>query len=169
MNIDIRIIDCSINHDNNRAIGDLAEVLSYEEPEMLETYKGFWNDWLSNKIIGEKITIVAEQTDNSNQRLVGVVRFWKTPYCNDKWLIEGLEVISIMRRKGIGGSMVSFGLNKVKELGIKNISANISTINTASIRLFKSLGFTKISSGSINSYGDYREQVDEYSLTLIKD
>lgn len=169
MSINIKVIDYSCNFENNRIIEDLAGVLCFEEPEMIETSKEHWRDWLSNKIEGDKITIAAEETDNNNHRLVGVVRFWKTPYCNYKWLIEGLEVISTKRRKGIGRAMVECGLDKLRKYGIEKVSANIANNNISPIKLHESLGFVKTSSGSVNSFGDFRERVDEYTLILKRD
>lgn len=164
MNIWIRIISLPDNSKEVDVIQALATVLCYEEPEMMESSVEFWNSWLHNKIEGEKITIIAEEAENNE--IVGVVRFWKTPYCNNKWLVEGLEVISTNRRKGIGRNMVKYGLEKLREKGIKEVSANIRKDNIASIKLHEGLGFNKISSGSINSFGDFRDHVDEYRLYI---
>lgn len=62
--------------------------------------------------------------------------------------------------------MIQYGLEQLKANEVKQISANIASNNVASIRLHENLGFKKISSGSINSYGDYREHVDEYYMKL---
>lgn len=40
---------------------------------------------------------------------VGEVRLWRTPYCDHKWLIEGLEVIAPKREQGIGKLLVKKG------------------------------------------------------------
>ncbi|WMM23924.1 GNAT family N-acetyltransferase [Tissierella sp. MB52-C2] len=167
MKTSIKKIDCSYNLEDNRIIDKLAGVLCFEEPEMIKKSKEFWNDWFSNKIEGDKITIVTEKTNKDNkQSLIGVVRFWKTPYCNNKWLIEGLEVIATERRKGIGRTMVKYGLDILRKSGIEKISVHIRNTNIPSIRLHKSLGFVKVSLGAIDSFGEFNENIDEYILLL---
>lgn len=162
-NVYIKTIDSYCNSQAMETIESLARVLCFEEPEMMEISKQFWIDWLDNKIEGEKITVVAQEINEDNdKKFVGVVRFWKTPYCNNKWLVEGLEVILPERRKGIGKSMVQYGLEILIEMGVKEVSVHIRNNNIASIRLHESLGFIKVSSGSINSFGDFREHIDEY-------
>lgn len=91
---------------------------------------------------------------------------WRTPYCGQKWLIEGLEVIAPKRGQGIGKLLVKKGIELLSNQGIKRISANINKNNIASIALHQSLGFQKSSSGAVNSYGEYREHLDEYILKL---
>ena len=98
--------------------------------------------------------------------IIGVTRFWKTPYCNNKWLIEGLEVIPPKRKLGVGKSIVKHGISLLHELTDENIFVNISNKNIPSIKLHESLGFKKISNGSINSLGDYRENIDQYLIVL---
>lgn len=164
LSICTRVLDCYDNHASSNIVDKLAAVLSNEDPTMMKASRKFWSDWFSDKIVGEKITIATEH--KSHNMFVGVVRFWKTPYCNNKWLIEGLEVVPVFRRKGIGSSMLVCGLENARNLGIEKVSANIARNNIPSINIFEKLGFVKISSGSINSLGEYREYVDEYALTL---
>jgi ribosomal protein S18 acetylase RimI-like enzyme len=92
------------------------------------------------------------------------VRFWRSPYCDNKWLIGGLEVIATERRKGIGKSMVAEGIRILQSRTGEKIFVHIADKNTPSIKLHEGLGFKKINSGSINSYGDFREHVCEYVL-----
>jgi RimJ/RimL family protein N-acetyltransferase len=136
----------------------LSQVLAYSEPENFKSYLEFWEKWFSDKIPGEKLTIIAEEQN----AVVGVTRFWKTPYCDNKWLIEGLEVIAPERRKGIGKSIVMEGIRILRNMTDEPIYAHISNDNTASIKLHEGVGFKKISSGSITSYGGFRSHVDEY-------
>ncbi|WP_350344784.1 GNAT family N-acetyltransferase [Proteinivorax tanatarense] len=149
---------------NDMVIEKMAMVYCYEEPGQIESVKEYWSNWLTGENEGDKLTVVAE--DIKEQCLAGVVRFWKTPHCGNKWLIEGLEVIKPKRKSGLGKSMVEYGLNFLKSKGVDKISANISSKNVASIKLHESLGFKKISSGAINSYGDFRPYMDEYQLVL---
>lgn len=167
----MKIIVRTINLDTSKEIGDLIEslagLLSYREADRFDELKVFWCKWLLNKIEGEKITVIAEETyKGGNREIVGVVRFWKTPYCNNKWLIEGLEVILHKRRQGIAEQMIKYGLKELRQKGVKEIAVNIRNNNIPSIRVHAKLGFTKVSSGAINSYGDYKEYIDEYNLHL---
>lgn len=160
-----------INLDTSKEIGELVEslagLLSYEETERFDELKVFWCRWLLDKIEGEKITVIAEETyKEGNQEIVGVVRFWKTPYYNNKWLIEGLEVILHKRRQGIAEQMIQYGLKELRQKGVKEIAVNIRNNNIPSIKVHEKLGFIKVSSGAINSYGDYKKHIDEYNLHL---
>ncbi|MCM1991619.1 GNAT family N-acetyltransferase [Oceanirhabdus seepicola] len=117
-----------------------------------------------DKIPGEKITIIAKEKNE----IIGVTRFWKTPFCNNKWLIEGLEVIPSKRRSGVGKSIVEHGISLLHDATDENIFVHISSRNVPSINLHESIGFKKISNGSINSFGDYKEHIDEYLLDLYR-
>jgi RimJ/RimL family protein N-acetyltransferase len=145
---------------NKHLMEQLSRVLTYSEPENFKDCFEWWKKWFSDKIPGEKLTIVAEEKDN----VIGLTRFWKTPYCDNKWLIEGLEVISPERKKGIGKSIVMEGIRILHNITNEPIYVHIANNNIVSIKLHESIGFKKISSGSINSYGDFRSHVDEYLL-----
>ncbi|MEG0773894.1 GNAT family N-acetyltransferase [Clostridium sp.] len=151
----IRVEDISKN-----LMEQLSTVLTYEEPQNFGNCFKWWETWFSHEIPGDKITIIAEKEDS----IVGVVRFWRTPFCNNKWLIEGLEVISPERKKGIGKSMVLEGIDMLRNTTNEEIFVHIANKNTASIKLHESIGFKKVSTGSINSYGYFRAHVDEYLL-----
>lgn len=154
---------------NEPFIHELSRVLCYDELEQIDSLKGFWRDWLYERIEGEKLTIVAaEYNCTSNDReLVGVVRLWRTPYCGNKWLVEGLEVIAPKRQQGIGKTLVEEAIKLLSYRGVNSISVNIGKNNAASIALHRSLGFEKSSSGALNSYGEYRQHLDEYVLRLL--
>ena len=153
---------------SEQRIRDLTRVLSYDEPAHEDSARTFWLGWFSEKIEGEKRTVVAEKHDATTNisEIVGVVRLWRTPYVNHKWLIEGLEVISTRRRQGIGKSLLEKAIELLSAEGVDKVSVNISRNNTASVNLHISLGFEKSSTGSLNSYGNYRQNVDQYSLVL---
>lgn len=145
----------------------LAKVLFDQEPDGVEESEEWWINWLEDKIPGDKLTIVAEIPIPHNERVpVAVVRFWRTPYVENKWLIEGLEVIASYRQRGLAREMVKYGLGLLAERGVTTVSANIDQQNIPSIKLHESLGFRKVSTGSVNSLGDYREHIDEYRLSL---
>ncbi|WP_017415793.1 GNAT family N-acetyltransferase [Clostridium tunisiense] len=147
---------------NKQLIKQLSQLLTYSEPENFEECKKWWEQWFSDKIPGEKLTIIAKEENN----IIGVTRFWKTPFCNNKWLIEGLEVIPLKRRKGVGKAIVIEGVRILRGITNEKIFVNISNKNIESKRLHEGLGFKKISSGSLNSYGEYRNHIDEYVLEV---
>ena len=100
------------------------------------------------------------------ENIIGLVRFWKTPFCNNKWLIEGLEVIPPERKKGVGRSIITEGIRILRNSVREEIYVHISDKNIPSIKLHEGIGFKKIKSGAINSYGDFRGHVSEYVLDL---
>lgn len=164
---ELRIFTVNAEQADERLMRALAEVLSYEEPAQVSETLEFWRDWFSNRIPGEKFTLVAKEHGVTlREEYVGVVRLWKTPYLANKWLLEGLEVIAPSRKRGIGTALVKKAIKTLLAQGVESISANISRDNTPSIALHLSLGFEKRSSGSYNSWGEYRELIDEYVLIL---
>lgn len=147
---------------NKELIKQLAQVLTYSEPENFEECLKWWEQWFSDKIPGDKLTVIAKEENN----IIGITRFWKTPFCNNKWLIEGLEVIPPKRRKGVGRAIIAEGIGILKDKTNENIFVHISNNNTPSKKLHEELGFKKISNGSINSYGNFRTHIDEYILEI---
>ncbi|MBL4936839.1 GNAT family N-acetyltransferase [Clostridium sp. YIM B02515] len=147
---------------NKQVIEQLAQVLTYLEPENFGDCVKWWEGWFSDKMPGDKFTFIAEVQNN----IIGVVRFWKTPFCNNKWLIEGLEVIPPERKKGVGRSIITGGIHILRDSAIEKIYVHISDKNIPSIKLHEVIGFKKIKSGVINSYGDFRGHVSEYVLDL---
>lgn len=145
---------------NKELIKQLSLVLTYSEPENFKECEKWWEQWFSEKIPGDKLTIIAKEENN----IIGVTRFWNTPFCNNKWLIEGLEVIPPKRRKGVGKAIVTEGISILKGITNEKIFVNISNKNIESKRLHEGLGFKKISIGSLNSYGEFRNHIDEYVL-----
>lgn len=158
----VSIIKITEDDMNKQLIKQLSHVLTYSEPENFEQCGEWWGQWFSDKIPGDKLTIIAKEENN----IIGVIRFWKTPFCNNKWLIEGLEIIPPKRRKGIGKAIVIEGIGILREITNEKIFVNISNKNIESKRLHEGLGFKKISSGSINSYGEFRNHIDEYVLEV---
>lgn len=151
---------------NDTVLDGLTTVLCGDDKELFDDLKTFWTRWFTNKIEGNKITVFAQVHKDDVEIPVGVVRFWSTPYLDGKWLVEGLEVLESHRKKHVGLNMMELGLSEIKNMNIGAVSANIDNENIASIELHKKLGFKKVSEGSLNSYGDYREHIDEYVLNL---
>lgn len=123
----------------------------------------FWQDWFSAKIPGVKMTLVAIEKEVP----IGAVRLWQSPYCDHKWLVEGLEVLESARRRGIGEALVRRGIELLRERGQQTLFAHIHRNNTASINLHHKLGFHLVSEGYINSWGEPRDNGNEYRLKLI--
>lgn len=145
----------------------LSKILSDDEPEGIESVREFWHDWFSERIEGEKFTIVAaERGAMDDQKFLGVVRLWRTPYCGNKWFIEGLEVIAPKRKQGIGQALVRKAIGLLVNAGYHSVSANIRRDNWSSVALHRSVGFSKFSTGATNSYGEYRHYSDEYVLRI---
>lgn len=165
---EFRILVISTEQADADLMRALAHVLCYEEPAQVGRSVQFWTDWFSAQIPGEKFTFAAEECGISvaERKFVGVARLWKTPYCDNKWLLEGLEVIPPRRRRGIGTALLKKAIGVLADLQVPSLSAQIHRNNGASIALHRSLGFEKLSSGSRNSFGEYREQSDEYVLKV---
>lgn len=164
-NIIIKILDKNkYNDELDKYIERLANVYADSEPERYQDFEDFWSDWFNDKILGNKITIIAIH----NEETVGTARFWQSPYCNNKWLIEGLEVIETYRKKGIGKSIVNYGINELIKNNIDKVYSHIKNNNAPSIALHKGLGFKANCSGYIDSFGTYREYGKEYVLALNK-
>ncbi|WP_291572927.1 GNAT family N-acetyltransferase [Clostridium sp. UBA4548] len=159
---EVSIIKITDEDINKQLIKQLSQVLTYSEPENFKECEKWWEQWFSDKIPGDKLTIIAKEENN----IIGVTRFWRTPFCNNKWLIEGLEVTPPKRRKGVGKAIVIEGIRILRGITNEKIFANIASENNESKRLHEGLGFEKISSGSLNSYGEYRNHIDEYVLEV---
>lgn len=147
-----------------KSIKQLSKLLAYSEPERIDDFYEFWKNWFEDKIPGEKFTVIMSETKNSE--VIGVVRFWKSPYCNNKWLIEGLEVIENKRRLGIGSKLVKEGIKNLILMKVPEVYVHIKNNNYKSINLHLKLDFKEISKGSRNSFGNYNDNINEYVLNL---
>lgn len=154
----------SIN-DKNNLISNITSLLCAEIPENINNCINWIKDWFQNVIPGDKHTFIALDNDN----LVGIVRLWSTPYLGNKWYIEGLEVLSSQRRKGIASKLITTAINCSKVNRITNLWSNISISNDASIKLHESLGFKLVSKGACNTYGSYRPNNNCYYIDLTSD
>jgi len=102
-----------------------------------------------------------------SDRVIGIVRFWCSPYVGNKWFVEGLKVSSEMRRQGVAMSMLMYGIGILREMGVKELYAHIAGNNVPSIQLHQKLGFSLVSRGYVNSYGERRgAENSEYVLKL---
>lgn len=151
----------SIN-DKNNLISNITSLLCAETPENINNCLNSLKNWFQNEISEDKHTFIA--LDNEN--LVGIVRLWSTPYLGNKWYIEGLEVLSSERRKGIASKLITNAINYSKANDITNLWSNISSSNDASIKLHESLGFKLASKGACNTYGSYRPNNNCYYIDL---
>lgn len=146
----------------NNLISSITSLLCEESSENINHCINWIKQWFENEISGDKHTFIALDNDN----LVGIVRLWSTPYLGNKWYIEGLEVSSSQRRKGIASKLITTAINYSKENNIPNLWSNISISNAASIKLHESLGFKLASKGSCNTYGSYRPNNNCYYIDL---
>ncbi|MGL4338436.1 MAG: GNAT family N-acetyltransferase [Turicibacter sp.] len=150
----------SVDHGNvdDVIITQIAHVLTYEVPQSFETCKDNLNEWFYDEIPGEKMTIIATIDDE----IVGIVRFWKTPYYQDKWLIEGLKVMRTTRRQGIATKMIQYGITQFREKTSDDLFVNIANYNIASQKLHQKLNFIKCMNGGVNSLGHACDYIEHY-------
>lgn len=112
---------------HNPSTNQKKEIVDCLEPESQEERGNFalWgNEWFAKnnkEIPGEKYTVIATY----NKKIIGITMLWKSPYCENKWLIEGLYVMKDYRNKGIGLSMMEKILSIAKNIGANHIYANI--------------------------------------------
>ncbi len=149
-------------------VDDIAKLLARGDMDDYNNLSEWLRKWHNDEIPGEKITISMFEMINNSHDIVGVIRLWKSPYCNEKWLIEGLEVEENSRRKGYGERLISKGIEELMKRNIKNIYANIHNKNNPSISLHEKLGFELESEGCNNSFGDLRENNNQYKLHLFE-
>jgi RimJ/RimL family protein N-acetyltransferase len=159
MNIDIVYSHDSISK-KMKYIKEFASIFEGNEDNMLS----YLHDWHHDVIEGKKITITLFE----NCEAVGGVRVWQTPHL-DIWLIEGLEVKEEHRRQGYGLVLVKACVKAMKELGEKDLYANISRSNIASIKTHERCGFKLVEEGTLNSLGDQRDHQNRYHYQIRKD
>lgn len=153
-----------IDKNTKETVSQLATLLAEEEPDRINDFTMFWKDWFQDKQKGNRFTIIAKEA--AGNKIIGVARFWQSPYCDNKWLIEGLQVLSCRRGEGVGKSLVKNGIKLLKEKDVEYLYVHILRGNVASESLHKSVGFTKIAKGINNSLGFFRQNIDEYCLRL---
>lgn len=167
-------------------IEPLAQCLACSKPDRLDDFRAFWDDWAAGRIPGCKITVVAWEggpplpcagsaahtgfTDGnpSLPTALGVVRLWESPYCGDKWFVEGLEVLESHRRRGIATKMMERAIRELRSMNAtETLYAHVRDGNEASIRTLRRLGFVCVSQGHyISSCGEPRDNGSEYALSL---
>jgi ribosomal protein S18 acetylase RimI-like enzyme len=167
----IEEINSEVYKSNGKIAEELSELLAEDEPERISDFREFWTNWFVFRFPGKRITIVAREIVDSSPfsyegRIIGVVRLWQSPYCDNKWLIEGLQVSHSKRRNGIGKALIEYSINLLHKHQVKEVFSHIDYRNTPSIALHKEIGFYKLSRGSINSWGEYRKHIDEYCINI---
>ena len=63
----------------------------------------------------------------------------------DRIEIEQFEIVTDNRRKGIGGKLLKYLIEKYQDTSIKNITLEVKEDNIAAINLYKKYGFKKVS------------------------
>ena len=140
----------------------IATFLSRAHQEEVEEGVAFFNKWFHQDIPGEKWTLIITKGD----QVLSLTRLWKTPYCGNIWLHEGLEVHEDLRRKGLAKALTKLAMSLLKERQEEALQANIHRSNRASISLHTSLGFEEVSQGSLNSFGDFITSTNRYRIKL---
>ncbi len=97
-----------------------------------------------------------------DEKLIGVVRFWKTPYLHDYWLFEGLEVLKSYRRMGVATKLLEDGIEEFTQITDENLYVHIMNYNTASQKLHKKLNFVKSAWDGRDSFGTKRKNLERY-------
>ncbi|MCK8061147.1 MULTISPECIES: GNAT family N-acetyltransferase [unclassified Fusibacter] len=143
-------------------IDNILNVFEYEYDEEKQSNAKWFSDWFNGIVKGEKFTVIALQ----DEKIIGICRFWSSPFCDNEWLIEGLETKKCYRNIGLAISMINYGINELKNREVSKIQSNIDYRNLPSIRLHEKLGFQLISNGSNNSFGDFRENSNRYQLMI---
>lgn len=143
---------------DNQVIIKIAELLSDEYPDEFKSLKKFFKDWFTDIIPGEKMTFVAR----IDEKLIGIVRFWKSPYLHDYWLIEGLEVLKPYRRMGVATKLLEAGSEEFTQITHENLYVHIMNYNTASQKIHQKLNFVKCSCDGRDSFGTKRKNLERY-------
>lgn len=154
----ICIIDTSCI--NPAFINNVLNLFEYEDENEKQSNAKWFSDWFNGVVKGDKFTVVASQ----NEKIIGMCRFWCSPFCDDEWFIEGLETKKEYRNFGLATSILIHGFDELKSREVTKIQSNIDYRNLPSIKLHEKLGFQLISKGSNNSFGDYRENMYRYQL-----
>lgn len=101
-----------------------------------------------------RMYILAER----GQEVIGFLRLWHSPYI-DEWVIDGLVVSPMHRRRSIGCHLLEHALQLASQSGATSVIAHICRDNVASLRLHEKLGFIPETQQYRNSYGQDRSGV----------
>lgn len=145
-----------------------CKLLTFDEPENFESTYEWMMKWHKDEIPGQKLTVCLFEGEKVEDNLLSVLRVWSSPYCEQKWLIEGLEVYEEKRRLGYGKITVQLALEALSNRAVEVVYVNIHEDNEPSIKLHESLGFELVSRGTLNSWGDFRVNNNQYKLNLRK-
>jgi ribosomal protein S18 acetylase RimI-like enzyme len=173
-NTRVDIIQITPSDATPAVVDALARCLAASEPDRLEDHRRFWETWFRDEIPGSKATVAAVLRKSENKprnvgrlvEVVGLCRLWRTPYLEGRCFVEGLEVISEVRRRGKGTRLAQKCVDTAMQLGVPTLHAHIHDSNLASRRLFEKLGFIEIAHGYWSTYREWRERGSEYTLDL---
>lgn len=164
------VLDIVTNEDSLEkkmaSVDDISRLLSCGTKEGYLENLEFFEKWHKDVIPGDKITLALYEENGNEQQIVGVLRMWQSPYCDNKWLLEGIEVKLDKRRHGYGKYMVDKGLSLLKEKAVKEVYLNINHKNRASHQLAMGLGFEKCSEGCKNSFGHELKTSNHYKYVF---
>ena len=80
---------------------------------------------------------------------------------NKRIYISRLIVKKEYRNKGIGGILVDFILEKVKEMGYKEATIGVDKDNMSALHLYKKKGFTNVLFEGKDEYGEFYKLMKE--------
>ncbi|MCH4886042.1 GNAT family N-acetyltransferase [Acidaminobacter sp. JC074] len=141
---------------------DAARLLSCGSKVAYQQNLEFLEKWHRDEIPGKKYTISLYEDQVTSDNIAGVLRIWQSPYCDDKWLLEGIEVRYDKRRKGYGKKLVQKALEILKNLSVAEVYLNVNNTNNSSRALVMSLGFKLCSEGCKNSFGHELKTSNHY-------
>ena len=166
MNEDCLVFDVVTNSDSKDKkmtnADDVALLLSCGSKVAYQQNIEFLDKWHNGEIPGKKYTICLYENEISSESVVGVLRIWQSPFCNNKWLLEGIEVKFSKRRNGYGKKLVKKALGILSELSVDEVYLNVNNKNTSSRSLVTGLGFKLCSEGCTNSFGHELKTSNHY-------
>lgn len=74
---------------------------------------------------------------------------------NKRIYLSRLIVKAEYRNKGIGGTLIDFMIEKIRQKGYSEISVGVDKRNSAALHLYSKKGFTNIIFNGFDEYGEY--------------
>jgi ribosomal-protein-alanine N-acetyltransferase len=130
---------------------DISEIFKLEQ----ECFgKDAWSEQNFKDVLSSGISGIFVYTDEK------IIAYAVLTVIFDEAHLDNIAVCLERRRQGIGKQLVIYILDYLKNIGIKKITLEVRTSNTAAINLYKSLGF--VTEGVRKRY--YSDQEDAYIM-----
>jgi len=84
--------------------------------------------------------------------VVGAVIGYRPPPSPDTWFVWQIGVHASMRGRGVAGQLLSEGMRRLAERGVRFLAATVDPNNTASDRLFRGFGRRQDASVEIQAF-----------------